>query len=670
MSMASLLAFAGGAGVAPLSAILAAGGLTLALFWQPGPDMSERMERAWLPLAALLLVRALFHVLVVKDDVVVPVVDLLFLLLVAEALRSLDARNDARIYSLSFALLLASTAYRPGLLFLLAFVTYVCLTTVVLILGHLRREGAKHGSAEIPVSRSFLLGATALSFITLGVAALVFLTFPRVSQSWEGRGETVARSIAGFADEVALGSHGGQIVGNPRIVLRVEFPNGTPENLHSLYWRGRSYDRFDGIRWSRSDGLPPSQAPPNWYDRWGTEQIAQRVYGSPLRTRVLFALHPLVGVEPESPIQPVFNNAGDHTYWGYGPPSYVAYSINGRPTPLQLREAEGSFVPARQYYLQLPPLAPEVQALADSLIGDLPTNYDRAKRLEEWFQEEFTYSLQLPGSPREATLEHFLLNRRAGHCEYFSTAMAIMLRTQGVPAREVNGFLGGSWSQFGAYLAVTQNEAHAWVEVWFPTLGWVPFDPTPAGRGDGTALTSWFWPGRFLFDGIQHRWNKWVLDYSVQTQFDLLKLSREMVRGEPEGGVGDTSTDRRLPTQGPLLLVGTVLLILLYLQWRSRNNGDLPQATRIFLRLRNSSRRAGMPSSALHSPLSLIRHLEAARHPSAPAAKKVVEGYVQARFSGFLLRKEEEEEMLEALGTARSLLRKNPLRRKNTSESD
>ena len=71
-------------------------------------------------------------------------------------------------------------------------------------------------------------------------------------------------------------------------------------------------------------------------------------------------------------------------------------------------------------------------------------------------------------------------------------------------------------------------------EQFFPQSGWVPFDPTPAGRGDGTALTSWFWPGRFLFDGIQHRWNKWVLDYSVQTQFDLLKLSREMVRGEPE----------------------------------------------------------------------------------------------------------------------------------------
>ena len=669
MSLASILAFAGGAGVAPLSATLALGGLLFALFWHPDPDLSERMERAWLPLAVILMIRALFHVLVLRDDVVIPVVDLLFLLLVAECLRSLDAKNDARIYSLSFALLLASTAYRPGLLFLLAFVTYVCLATVVLMVGHLRREGAKHGSGGIPVSRSFLLGTTALSFVTLGVAALVFLTFPRVSQSWTGRGETMATSIAGFADEVALGSHGGEIVGNPRIVLRVEFPSGTPPNLHSLYWRGRSYDRFDGMRWSRSDPLPPSQAPPNWYDRWGTDQIAQRVYGAPLSTRVLFALHPLVSVEPESPIQAIFNNAGDHSYWGYGAPNYVAYSVNGRPSPDQLRDAEGSFVPARDYYLQLPPLTSEVRALADSLLGDLPTNYDRAKRLEEWFQAEFTYSLQLPPSAREATLEYFLLNRRAGHCEYFSTAMTVLLRTQGIPAREVNGFLGGTWSPFGAYLAVTQNEAHAWVEVWFPTFGWVPFDPTPAGPGDGTALHSWFWPGRFLLDGIQHRWNKWVLDYSFQTQFNLFQLSREMVGGAPRGPPEETTAARRLSAPRPLLWGGALLLVLLFLQKRSPGARSISQATRIFLRLRDSSRRAGIPRSALHSPLSLTRHLEAIGHPSAPAARKVVDGYVQARFSGFPVRKDEEEEMLEALGTARALLRKNPLRRKKTSES-
>ena len=132
MGIAALVAFAGGAGFEPVSAILAAAALLLALFWQPAPDLSLKLEQVWLPLAVLLVLRSLWHIFMIGDDVVIPVVDLLLLLLCAEALRSLDAHNDARLYALSFALLLASTAYRPGLLFAVAFVSYVALATVTL----------------------------------------------------------------------------------------------------------------------------------------------------------------------------------------------------------------------------------------------------------------------------------------------------------------------------------------------------------------------------------------------------------------------------------------------------------------------------------------------------------------------------------------------------------
>jgi transglutaminase-like putative cysteine protease len=658
MSLTSLLAFASGAGVAPLTATLATSGLVLALFWQPSPALSALAERVWLPLALLLVVRALVHFFVIRDDVVIPVVDLLFLLLTAESLRSLDATNDARLYSLSFALLLASTAYRPGLLFLLAFLTYVSLATVVLILGHLRRQAKLHGTGDIPVPWSFLLTATALSAVTLAFAVLVFLTFPRVSQGWASRGETLTTSIAGFADEVTLGSHGGQIYGNPQIVFRVEFPGGVPPNLQSLRWRGRSYDRFDGRRWSRSPRLPPSLPPPAWYGRWGPDVIPQRVYGAPLDTRVLFALHPLVNVEAESPIQPISDNTGDHLYWGFGAPAYTAYSLAGRPTPSQLRTVEGGFVPARAQYTQLPPLSLEVTSLADSLLTDLPTDYDRAVALENWFQQEFSYTLELPRNAREATLEHFLLNRRAGHCEYFSTAMAMLLRTQGIPVREVNGFLGGNWSEFGSYLAVTQNQAHAWVEVWFPGYGWVPFDPTPAGRSESLALTSWFWPGRFLFDAIQHRWNKWILDYSLQTQLTLFERGREALTRNTQT-IQELTKSPGEPIPFSMVWWGLGgLSVLAAGFWGSRWKRGIPQETRIFLRLRESSRRAGVPDSALHSPMSLTGYFESVQHPAAPAAQRLVEGYIQARFSGRLMREGQIEEMAGALKDARALLRK------------
>ncbi len=660
MAMAALLAFAGGAGLEPLPAVLAALGLVTALFWQPDAQLSARMERVWLPLALLLVLRVFIHVFLIRDDVVIPVVDLLFLLLIAEALRSLDTDNDNRLYSLSFALLLASTAYRPGLVFALAFAVYVGLATVALMVGHLRRWGENHGVEEVPIPRRFMVTTAALSGVILLFSTVVFLTFPRVTRGGAGRGQPVAASMAGFADEVSLGSHGSRIYGNPQIILRVEFPRGAPNNLSSLHWRGRSYDRFDGVRWSRTRNLPPSLAPSTWYERWGGASLQQEIYAAPLDGQVLFALHPLLDVDPQSRIQPIFDNAGDFLYWGSASPAYTATSITGRPPADALREANRGFIPARELFTQLPPLSEEIRFLADSLLAHLPTAYDQARALVEWFQAEFAYTLELPATPREATLEHFLLQRRAGHCEYFSTAMAVLLRTQGVPTREVNGFLGGEWSEFGEYLAVTQNQAHAWVEVWFPGWGWVPFDPTPAGGGEGEALVSWFWPGRFLFDALQHRWNRWVLDYSMENQFGLLQRTRNIFSGERSTPPGRETGERPgLPGGRIWWGVGFFLLALGSLGF-ARGRSSLPESTRAFLRLREEGRRGGLPEAALHSPLSLVAYLEDRGHPGAGAARGVVDGYLQDRFSGTPLDRDRLRQMRRALARARTALREAP----------
>ncbi len=663
MAVAALVAFAGGAGVEPLQAGLAGLGLLVALFWQPSPERSNQMERIWLPLALLLLFRVFYHVFLVRGDVVIPVVDLLFLLLVAEALRSLDAENDARLYSLSFALLLASTAYRPGLLFALAFVAFVGLATVALMVGHLRRVSERHRTGEIPVPRPFLLLTAGLSGVTLLFSALVFLTFPRVSQGWPGRGQPLATSMAGFADEVSLGSHGARIYGNPQIVLRVSFPDGAPADLQGLHWRGRSYDHFDGIRWSRSQNMAPSLAPRSWYERWGTHILRQEIYAAPLDSRVLFALHPLMDVDPESRIQPIFDNAGDYLYWGSASPAYTATSIVDRPTPEVLRQARGSFAPSRDHYVQLPELSPEVRALADSLLAPYDNRFDMAQALVNWFQTRFTYTLELPATPREATLDSFLLNRRAGHCEYFSTAMAILLRTQGIPTREVNGFLGGEWSEFGGYLAVTQNQAHACVEVWFPGVGWVPFDPTPAGSGESSALTSWFWPGRFLLDALQYRWNRWVLDYSLENQFGLLRRTREAFsRNTDPVNPLSGETGRSLP--GRAFWMGLALAGIVGGGLLLRGRRRLPETARLFLRLRELARRAGVPARDLHSPLRLVRYLEAANHPGAPAARTLVEGYLADRFSGAPMDREGQTRMAGRLREVRKALKSVPLKRR------
>jgi len=660
MAFAGLLAFAGGAGFEPVSAVLAALALVTALFWHPDRILSLRLERVWLPLAAVLVVRAAIHVLVIRDDVVIPVVDLLLLLMAAEALRSLDAPNDVRLYALSFALMLASTAYRPGVIFLLAFVAYVVLSTLALMVGHLRRKAERHGVREIPLGRNLLVTTGGLAGLILIVAGVVFVTFPRVSRGWAGRGETMATSIAGFSDEVSIGEYGSRIYGNPQIVLRVEFPEGPPDGLLTLHWRGRSYDHFDGTRWTRSRGLPPSSGPTRWYrDRWPGPWIEQKIFAAPLDVRVLFGIHPIVGIEPQNGIQPLFDNAGDFVYWGSGAPAYIAYSRPGPPAPDSLRAAEGGYAPPFRYFLQLPDrLDPRVPALADSLTAGLTNAYDKAIAIQRYLRG-FRYTMELPATAREATLPWFLFERRAGHCEYFSTAMVVLLRAAGVEARNVNGFLGGEWSQFGDYLAVTQNQAHSWVEVWFPGYGWVTFDPTPAGAAGGARLESWFWSGRILFDAIQHRWNKWVLDYNVESQVGIFRSWSGLLRSRQERDAGN-----RARGQGPRKTVwgGALLALMLLggLWWVRRGALGTPPATRMYLRLRDTCDRAGVRVSPGVTPLALVERVRERNVGAARSAERVVDLYLRARFGGRELGESELREMNVALGATRRLLKARP----------
>ncbi len=655
MALAALAALAGGAGLQPVVVLLAALGLVLALFWQPEEAVGRVLNRVFAVAALLLVIRAGYLVAFRSDDRLLPMVDLLLLLLVAEALKPLERVNDVRLYILSFALLLASTVYRPGLLFGVAFVVYVALSTLTLMVGHLRRKTRRYGVRDLAIGRRFLLGTGALSVVTLAVSAVLFLAFPRVSRGWMPGGRGFATSIAGFSDEVSLGAHGATIRSNPQIVLRVEFPDGPPGNPGGLHWRGRSYDRFDGVRWTRSDDLPNSAPGPDWYRRrWAGTPVRQEIFASLLDTRVLFGLHPVLDVRARSRIRPVMDAAGDLRFFGNVPPRYVVESYADGPGPDALRAAPSRRAPASRYYLQLPALSPRVFELADSLTAGVDTRYDHVRAVEAWLRG-FAYTRELPATAREATLEHFLFERQAGHCEYFSTAMAVLLRAVGIPARNVNGFLGGEWNGVGDYLAVTQNQAHSWVEVWFPDHGWIAFDPTPSGDAAvaGGALL-WFWPGRFLLDGLQHRWNKWVLEYSLSDQLRILRTTSGLFDGGARPS--DDESNGGLPgwLAWSLAAVGAAAVVWVLATARPRR--ARPE-TRLYLGLRRLYARAGFDPGPAGAPLRFIRGLGRVNAPGAAAATSLVNRYLEARFGGVPLAEDDVQAMKQELQEVRQALR-------------
>ncbi|HSR41009.1 MAG TPA: DUF4129 domain-containing transglutaminase family protein, partial [Longimicrobiales bacterium] len=204
------------------------------------------------------------------------------------------------------------------------------------------------------------------------------------------------------------------------------------------------------------------------------------------------------------------------------------------------------------------------------------------------------------------------------------------------------------------------NEAHSWVEIWFPGYGWVPMDATPAGTAGGSSGTVWFWPGRFLWDGIQHRWGKWVLDYSLDTQWNLLDRASALLgddggEGSADGGGGGTGPGRLLwPLAALLALLGAGVAV-------ARKGDRFPAATRLYLGLRAAAERAGVEDAPVLPPLALVRRLEDARHPSAGPASRLVEEYLRVRFGGAPLTDDARDAMKSALRRARATLGSAPV---------
>ena len=195
-----------------------------------------------------------------------------------------------------------------------------------------------------------------------------------------------------------------------------------------------------------------------------------------------------------------------------------------------------------------------------------------ARHVAGWLSSTFGYTTELPGA--DPSLAHFLFDRRRGHCEYFATALAVLLRLEHVPARVATGFYGASWSDAGGYYVVRRGSAHAWVEAWIPGRGWVRFNPTPAADRGAQGGDDLWTRLSDTWDAVQSAWSNFVLDYGLGNQVQIFLSAAKAVRrfsrafsGHDRGG---------LLTRGLLVLVFLGAAVLGVLAWRRRR----PQAWR------------------------------------------------------------------------------------------
>jgi hypothetical protein len=198
---------------------------------------------------------------------------------------------------------------------------------------------------------------------------------------------------------------------------------------------------------------------------------------------------------------------------------YEADSDMARPTPGQLRSAGDSLPQFVGAYLPVPGLLdPRIPRLATQVSGAASNSYDKAVALETYLKTHYGYTLQLLRSPVADPLANFLFERKQGHCEYFASSMAVMLRTLHIPARLVNGFRSDEFNDVTGNYVVRAKNAHSWVEAYFPGYGWITFDPTPGG--DVATPEGWDRAALYL-DAVQSFWREWVISYDSSHQYIL-----------------------------------------------------------------------------------------------------------------------------------------------------
>jgi transglutaminase-like putative cysteine protease len=296
-----------------------------------------------------------------------------------------------------------------------------------------------------------------------------------------------AFAAAGFSSRVELGDLG-RIQGDPRIAMRVETLEGALPGPTERYWRGLAFDRFDGTAWSITPPgrLPVAGSPEGgigFGPRPNVVNLVQRIVREPVEAGVLFAAGDPRQIQ--GTVRRVERDAGGGLYAFGQADERIRYRVASylhrwRDDDL----ARDVAAPPRRSgtrFLDLPPLGPRVAELAAEVTRGARNDSERVRAIERHLLAHGRYTRDPPplDPARGAPVEAFLTGGLAGHCEYFASAMVVLARSVGIPARLVNGFAGGRENGIGDFIEVRRSDAHSWVEVHYARAGWVAYDPTP-----------------------------------------------------------------------------------------------------------------------------------------------------------------------------------------------
>lgn len=468
--------------------------------------------------------------------------------LMANKLLTLARLKDVpQLFVIGFLEFLAAAVLTVDVWYAIAFVVYLLTAIWALLLYHLSCEAvqnmrvsdeARLAYLPVPLTARFFWTTNAIAIGALVVTSSIFLVMPRTGFGFFQQTHGNPIRTSGFSEKVDLGVIGA-VKQDPTLIMRVQFPDLEGEPSERMYLKGASFDHYTGQSWTNTfprqrllaktdEGLF-ELGPKPALDR-KVPHMRQDILLETLDISVLFGLSFIQ--EIRGPFVSLETDGMGGLWLPHALPRRLQYAVTSLHISLsnedRQREVPAYPTEVKKRFLQLPPIDPKVTELAHAVTGNAITPYDMTIAIKQHLLASYAYSLDVGSILGASPLEDFLFTRKTGYCEHYATAMVILLRTLGIPARLVTGFLPGEWNDFGHYYVVRQQDAHAWVEVWFPHSGWVTFDPTPSVMTQASSPLLKQVGG--LIDSIRLKWDRFVIHYSFYDQMTVAQGVRN--RGE------------------------------------------------------------------------------------------------------------------------------------------
>lgn len=567
--------------------VLAAGAVSV---WVVDVQRWFRLSRRMVNLLALLAAMMAFWDVVRLRGAFGALLGLADLLLYLQIILSFQ-QKDARVYwqlaILSLFEAVVAAAFNQSVFFGVMLVVYLFTGSLALALFYLHRErclaarregvprpvasagrwplaaeepafaGAAAGAASgAGIGRELIRRMAGVAAASLALGLLIFFIFPRWGVgAWRGRGGAPRASV-GFSERVVLGELG-RVIQNPEKVLRIEFADeatGEPYAvLPDVYLRGRVLTEYQGGYWRyRPSAFWHLSGVPVASDRPLPGLVRQKLTIEPMDREELFCVWPFVFL----PHQPYLRFDQQQQVLFREPHRHLDRSYYELGTTAFRGVYQARLVPCREMIdpgtlFQMPPqdgpkAVPGLIALARRWAAESglepSERYHRALWLERQLQDSGHFQYSLQGCARDLSLdpiEDFITNHPQGHCEYFATALVLMLRSQGIPARLVVGYKTDEYHEVGHFYQVRQLHAHTWVEAFLrpqdvpaswadperPGLwrrgAWLRLDPTPSATHADVALSLWdrlSW----TYSWLDTLWANYVMDMDRPRQREAI----------------------------------------------------------------------------------------------------------------------------------------------------